>query len=190
MTALETLFSAEELQKTHPDTLVVLKKLPWKYIPMEGALFYQSWVSKEKMPTGEPAGTAILAMYCEHPFSASCFHRLDYDEVWHFYGGDPLRLFLLYPDGTSNVVTMGNNFAAGEEVQFTIPAGTWQAGELIPGGRYSLFGCTLGPGFTLEIFEGGTIKELVPQYPEWEEVIKRLNLQTMEDRLPAKYKQL
>ncbi|MEE4194025.1 MAG: cupin domain-containing protein [Anaerolineae bacterium] len=176
MADLTELFTPEQLEPAHPDTLALLKQLPWEYIPVEGALYYQTWVSKETMPDGSPAGTAILAMYCEHPFSASCFHRLDYDEVWHFYGGDPLRLFLLHPDGSTETVVMGSDVLAGQKVQYTIPSGTWQGGELIPGGRYALFGCTVAPGFVPAIFEAAVKEELVAQYPAMEEAIRRLSI--------------
>lgn len=176
MTDLEQLFTPEQLEHAHPDTLAILQQFPWTYIPVEGALHTQTWVSKEIMPDGNPAGTSILAMYCEHPFSASCFHKLDYDEVWHFYGGDPLRLFLLHPDGATETVVMGSDVVAGQQVQVVIPAGTWQAGEMVPNGRYSLFGCTVAPGFIPAIFEAAVMEELIAQYPEQEEAIRRLSI--------------
>lgn len=187
MADLNKLFTPEQLKNAHPDTLAILKKLPWDYIPVEGALYNQYWVSKEKMPDGNPAGTAILAMYSEHPFSASCFHRLDYDEVWHFYGGDPLRLFLLHPDGSSEVVVLGSDVLAGQQVSYVIPSGTWQAGEMVPGGRYSLFGCTMAPGFVGSIFEAAVTKELIVQYPEQEEAIRRLSINNDETHMPEGY---
>ena len=41
-----------------------------------------------------PAGTAGVGLFCEDPPSRSLFHRLEFDELWHFYAGDPLRLVL------------------------------------------------------------------------------------------------
>ena len=38
------------------------------------------------------------------PDGFSQFHRLDVDEIWHFYLGDPLELVLLEPGGTSRHV--------------------------------------------------------------------------------------
>jgi predicted cupin superfamily sugar epimerase len=67
------------------------------------------------------------------PPSRSLFHRLAYDEIWHFYAGDPLRLVLLHPDGSDEEVVLGDA-VEGHAVQHVIPAGTWQAGETVPGG--------------------------------------------------------
>ena len=34
---------------------------------------------------------------------------------------------------------------AGHDVQHVVPAGTWQAGEVVPGGAWSFFGVTMAP---------------------------------------------
>lgn len=132
---------------------------------MEGTLFISSYRSEERYSSGQHISTALIGMYCDEPRSVSLFHRLSGDEVWHFYGGDPLRLVLLYPDGTSKDIIMGPDPARGQVVQFVIPAGVWQAGHMVAGGRYSLFGCTMAPGFTGGMFEGGTREQLLAAYP-------------------------
>ena len=76
-----------------------------------------------------------------------------------------MRLVLLHADGTSDDVIMGSDLLAGQLVQFVIPAGVWQAGELVDGGRWALFGCTMAPGFTSACFEGGRVSELLVAYP-------------------------
>ncbi len=60
---------------------------------------------------------------------------------------------------------MAADVLAGERVQYVIPAGVWQAGELVPGGTWGLFGCTMAPGFTSACFEGGRIDVLTAAYP-------------------------
>jgi predicted cupin superfamily sugar epimerase len=103
---------------------------------------------------------------------------------WHFYGGDPLRLVLLYPDGSSKDVVMGNDPLHGQYVQFVIPAGVWQAGYMLEGGKYSLFGCTLAPGFTDNMFEGGTRDQLIDVYPEKADDINRLGCSNDKTNMP------
>ena len=61
-------------------------------------------------------------------------------------------------------------------MQFVIPAGTWQAGELHPDGVYGLFGCTMAPGFTGAGFVAGTRAELLAQHPERAADIERLTV--------------
>ncbi len=134
-------------------------------IPVEGALFAQTYVSAALTPAGDPAGTAIIALYAHEPRSFSRFHRLTYDEVWHFYGGDPFRLVLLFPDGTSRDVVMGPDVLAGHHVQYTVPANVWQAGDLFAEGDYALFGCTMAPGFVPACFTPGDAPTLLAGWP-------------------------
>jgi len=143
-------------------------------LPVEGTLFVSTYRSPQEYEDGKPVGTAMIGMYCDEPRSLSLFHKLRHDEVWHFYGGDPLRLVLLYPDGSSKDVILGSDPFQGQLIQFVIPAGVWQAGHMLAGGHYSLFGCTVAPGFTGDIFEGGTREKLSVLYPDRAEDISRL----------------
>jgi len=120
------------------------------------------------------AGSAIVGLYSEEPPSRSLFHRLAFDELWHFYDGDPLRLVLLHPDGSSEDIVLGSDVLSGQRPQCAVPAGVWQAGELVAGGEWALYGCTMAPPFTAECFEGGTVGALLPQYPERADDIRRL----------------
>lgn len=147
-----------------PKTLIAHYKLT--SLPIEGTLFASTYRSAADTPAGSPVGTAIIGMYCEDPVSRSCFHRLPTDEIWHFYDGDPLRLVLLHPDGRSEDVILGPDPIVGQYVQFVVPAHSWQAGHVVDGGRYSLFGCTMAPGFTDTDFEAGRLADLLPLYPD------------------------
>ena len=157
--------------------LALIEHFGMEPLPVEGTFFASTYRSSASTPAGIPVGTAIVGLYCDDPPSRSLFHRLDFDEVWHFYGGDPIRLVLLYPDGGSGEVILGNDVLAGQHVQFVIPAGVWQAGELVRGGEWALFGCTVAPGFTGACFEGGTISALLSAgYAGREEDIRRLGI--------------
>lgn len=145
-------------------------------LPVEGTLFASTYRSVDDTPGGGPVGTAMIGMYAHDPLSRSLFHRLPTDEIWHFYGGDPIRLVLLHPNGTSVDVWLGTDVSAGHHVQFVIPAGTWQAGELHPDGTYGLFGCTMAPGFTGVGFEAGTRAALLASHPDRAADIERLTV--------------
>jgi predicted cupin superfamily sugar epimerase len=144
-------------------------------LPVEGTFFVSTW----RGPDGEdelPIGTAMIGLYTNDPPSRSLFHRLYHDEVWHFYGGDPIHLVLLHRDRSTTDITLGPDVLKGHHVQYVVPAGTWQAGELISGGRWALFGCTMSPGFTSMCFEGGRTSDLLPRYPSRSDDIRRLGL--------------
>jgi predicted cupin superfamily sugar epimerase len=160
-------------------------------LPVEGTLYASTYVSGTTDAHGAPTGTAIVGLYAHQPLSRSLFHRLTSDEVWHFYAGDALRLVLLHADGSSSDVVLGHNHKAGEQIQFVVPAGTWQAGELADqNGGYALFGCTMAPGFTGAAFEGGVRSKLLAQYPSRAEDIERLGLSDTDHRqLPQGFTQ-
>jgi predicted cupin superfamily sugar epimerase len=158
----------------HPKIKALIDHYHLTPLPIEGTLFVRTYCSTDEYESGKPVGTAMIGLYCDEPLSRSLFHKLKYDEVWHFYGGDPLRLVLLHPDGSSKDVIMGNDPLNGQLVQFTIPAGVWQAGHMIQGGLYSLYGCTVAPGFTDDIFEAVTREHLLPLYPDRVEDINKL----------------
>jgi len=153
-------------------------------LPAEGTLFASTWRSAQEFADGSPVGTAMIGMYCSDPLSQSFFHRLPVDETWHFYGGDALRLVLLAPDGSSRDVIMGSNPLKGELVQCVVPAGVWQAGQLVDGGSYALFGCTMAPGFTGRMYEGGVREELLADYPDRREDIIKLSSSQAEKHMP------
>ena len=158
----------------HPDTAALLQHYRFERLPVEGTLYRSTWRSGSVDDPRPPAGTAMIGLYAESPRSVSCFHRLTRDEVWHVYGGDPFILYLLHPDGRSEEVLMGPDPLAGQRVQQLIPAGAWQAGCLVPGGRHALFGCTMAPGFTSGCFEAAQPEVLIAQYPQQAATIRRL----------------
>lgn len=176
--------SANKAGQVHPDTEQIIRYFQLDRLPVEGTLFKNTYCSKEQTERGKPAGTAMIGLYSEQPLSISCFHRLTYDEIWHVYGGDPFTLYLLYPDGSSEEILMGSEPLKGQRIQFVIPAGTWQAGCIVPGGRYALFGCTMAPGFNGEDFEAADVEGLVKKYPSREDTIRKLSINGDETRMP------
>ena len=81
----------------HPTTKQLVDHLGMTPLPVEATFFVSTYRSAADIPTGGPVGTAMIGLYSNDPPSRSLFHRLDFDEVWHFYRGDPMRLVLLQP---------------------------------------------------------------------------------------------
>ncbi|MFH8403183.1 cupin domain-containing protein [Streptomyces sp. NPDC018019] len=134
-------------------------------LPREGGRYRRTWAGPER-PDGRPEGSAIVVLLTAEPDDYSALHRLPTDEIWHFYLGDPLTLLLLEPSGDSRTVVLGPDVLGGQHVQFTVPAGTWMAAEVADGGAWSLFGCTMAPGFTFDDYEHGDAAELAARYPQ------------------------
>ncbi|RXS80959.1 cupin domain-containing protein [Streptomyces sp. TM32] len=141
-------------------------------LPREGGRYRRTWEGPER-PDGRPEGSAIVMLLTAEPGDFSALHRLPTDEIWHFYRGDPLTLFLL-PEGSAGsgagggarTVVLGPDVLGGQHVQFTVPAGTWMAAEVADGGAWTLFGCTMAPGFTVEDYEHGDAAVLAARFPQ------------------------
>ena len=70
--------------------------------PIEGGHFRQTWVATDTLdlPRGARSqGTAIYYLLERGQFSE--MHKLDSDEIFHFYLGDPVEMLQLHPDGSS-----------------------------------------------------------------------------------------
>ncbi|MFQ5695874.1 MAG: cupin domain-containing protein [Terriglobia bacterium] len=143
-------------------------------LPVEGGYFRQTYCSEERIPrTALPEryarqkalGTAIYFLLTADPDCFSALHKLPTDEVYHFYLGDPVELLLLYPEGRSERVVLGQDILNGQQVQFVVPRGVWQGSRLKPGGNWALLGTTMAPGFDPSDYAGGERDELLRRYP-------------------------
>ncbi len=150
-------------------------------LPVEGGYFRQTYHAGETIePPALPAryrrpkalGSAIY--YLLHGDHFSALHRLLTDEIYHFYLGDPVEMLLLYPDGASEVMSLGPDLEAGQRVQLVVPRGVWQGARLRVGGAWALLGATLAPAWDEGDFVLGRREELEQHYPDRAEMIRAL----------------
>jgi uncharacterized protein len=140
----------------------VAELLGLEVLPEEGGLFRQT------LDDGD--STAIYALLIAPEFSA--MHRLVRTEVDHHYAGDPLRMLLLHPDGRIDQPVLGTDLAAGQRPQVIVPGGVWQGSSTA--GAWTLFGCTMAPGFRWGEFELPSLPALLDGWPEAAERIRAL----------------
>jgi predicted cupin superfamily sugar epimerase/quercetin dioxygenase-like cupin family protein len=158
-----------------PAARAIIDHYHMQNIPHEGPWFLQTHKSDdviegalaERYPTKRWAYTAIYALFTRSDFSA--LHRLATDEMWHFYGGSPTQVLLLYPDGRGETRIWGSNVLKGEEPQILVPRGTWMGARPIGDAKtaYSFGGNTLSPGFEYDDYEPGYRDELTALYPKF-----------------------
>lgn len=149
--------------------------------PKEGGYFRETYRSGETLPEcalggryNGPRAVSTAIYYLLTPTAFSALHRLASDEVFHFYAGDPVEQLRLLADGRGEVVTIGNDLAAGMRLQTVVPRGAWQGARLVPGGRFALLGCTVAPGFDYGDYEGGGRAALAAAYPQFAQRIATL----------------
>jgi hypothetical protein len=149
--------------------------------PKEGGWFRETYRAAETLSEralggryAGPRAVSTAIYYLLTPTTFSSLHRLASDEMFHFYAGDPVEQLQLHPGGRGEIVTLGNNLAAGQRPQVLVPGGVWQGARLAPGGRYALLGCTVAPGFEYADYVGGNRAALAAAYPEFAERIATL----------------
>ena len=147
----------------------------------EGGFFAPVYRSSERieklcLPDRFPGDRALVSSiyYLLAQGQISALHRLKSVEMWHFYSGDPLSLYILEPDGMLRERTLGGDFERGQEFQITIDPGCWFGAEHQGFGEYTLVGCTVSPGFEYEDMEFAGRDELIRCYPQHRELIEKL----------------
>ena len=124
----------------------------------EGGWYREIWRSGAETAEDRPALTSIY--YLLEADEHSHWHRIDADEVWHWYAGGPLSMTLSPNGHDAEAYLLGPEIAAGQRPQRVVPAGWWQTAVSM--GAWTLVGCTVSPGFRFEGFE------LAP--PDWRPV--------------------
>lgn len=147
----------------------------------EGGYFAETYrstetISRSSLParfSGNRAfSTAIYFLLESHHVSA--LHRIQSDEVWHFYAGGALEVFVIEPTGELTIIRLGSSPEQGDVFQAVVPAGCWFGSKPAVGSDYSLVGCTVAPGFDFADFELAERETLLAEFPQHRAVIEKL----------------
>ncbi len=147
----------------------------------EGGWFKETYRSdeiilKEHLPNrfsdGRSFCTAIYFLLEGKQFSS--FHRIKSDEMWHFYAGDALDVFVIDEEGKLEVIKIGSDLENGEKFQHVVKAGCWFASQPAKEHSFSLVGCTVAPGFDFEDFELAKANVLAKEFPQHKTIIRKL----------------
>jgi uncharacterized protein len=147
----------------------------------EGGYYRETYRSRTVVPRSalpgafagdRSASTAIYFLLRDDDFSA--FHRIASDEMWHFYAGSALSVYVIDERGRASVIKLGLDPDRGEAPQAVVPAGCWFGSCLEEAGQFALVGCTVAPGFDFADFEMAERSSLLSAYPQHEGLIRRL----------------
>lgn len=126
----------------------------------------------ERFTGGRNHSTSIYFLLTSDTFSA--FHRIKSDELWHFYDGSPVTIYMIDGDGIYSEITLGRDIENGEVLQCVIPHGVWFGAKVNSADSFCLVGCTVAPGFHFDDFELADCNELLKLFPQYKEIIERL----------------
>jgi len=119
----------------------------------EGGYFRETFRSSHKVqPLDERSARSALTTiyYLLIKGQHSRWHRGASDEVWHFYEGDPLEVYWIDERDVVHQEMLATR-SSNAQPMCVVPARCWQAAR--PVGKYSLVGCTVGPGFHFQDLE-------------------------------------
>ncbi len=116
--------------------------------------------------------TCIYFLLSSEDFSA--FHRIQQEEIWHFYSGSPIRLHTISEKGNYSEYIIGNDLKKGQTPQLVVPGKHWFAAEVIEPDTYTLVGCTVAPGFDFKDFELSSRQKMLDLFPKHHKIIIRL----------------
>lgn len=123
----------------------IIRRLGFEPHP-EGGHYFQTFRAPD---TPRGASTAIYLLL--KAGERAHWHRVDADEVWHFYAGAPLELAISDDGRKVRHLRLGIDLAIGEEPQAVVPRNAWQAARSL--GNWTLVGCTVAPAFEFQHFE-------------------------------------
>lgn len=137
----------------------------------EGGFYRRNYTAERTLDGTRPLASAIYYLLPAHHFSA--LHRIQSDEMWHFYAGGSLLIEGIAPTGELLSLKLGLDIEVGEQPQQLVPAGYW-FGATVNRGEYVLAGCTVTPAFDFAEFELADRVELLNRYPQHAAMIKKL----------------
>ena len=101
-------------------------------------------------------------------------HRIRNEQLYHYYFGDPLELFLLHDGGRTERVIVGPDIRAGQRLQQLIPGNTFHTARLLEQGEYFLGGSTEWPGVLPQDVELGDPEALAAAHPDAADQIRAI----------------
>ncbi|MCH1626524.1 cupin domain-containing protein [Fredinandcohnia quinoae] len=110
----------------------------------------------------------------------SHFHRLKSDELWYYHGGSALTVHVIDVNGDYKEIKLGLDLEKGEKPQVLVPRNTIFGSSVMEKDTYSLVGCMVSPGFEFEDFELFRQEELLKEYPQHEQIIRKMAYGTNE----------
>ncbi len=85
-----------------------------------------------------------------------------------------MTIHVIDVEGNAAQKVLGRDIANGESLSHVVPAGSLFGATVNDTSSFSLVGCTVAPGFEFEDFELPQRTDLLAQYPQHSELIKRL----------------
>lgn len=153
------------------------ERLDLSELPGEGGYYKETYRSDKTIilpsETDGERSISTSIYYLLDGIQFSAFHRLKSDEIWHFYIGSSVTLYIINKMENLSEVKLGSNIEKGELFQIQVRAESWFAATVNDISSYALIGCSVSPGFDYLDFELGDRKKLIERYPQHRSIIEK-----------------
>jgi predicted cupin superfamily sugar epimerase len=129
----------------------------------KSALYLKADALPAPLAAERPLGSGLYFLVT--PQAPVRLHRIQNDQLYHYYLGDPIELLLLHVDGRTERAIIGPDVLGGQQVQFMIPGGTFHTARIIGEKRWFLGGSTEWPGVIPADVELGNADALAVRFP-------------------------
>ena len=139
----------------------------------EGGFYKETYRSEQTTLNGSRnLMTSIYFLLTGTNFSR--FHRIKSDEAWYFHEGTSLIVHELSENGYSQT-KLGLDFSKGEVPFHLVKSEVIFGSSVSEEEGYALVSCSVAPGFDFQDFELFETDTLLSQYPDHEEIIRKLS---------------
>jgi uncharacterized protein len=140
----------------------------------EGGFYSETYRTGTEIDTERGKRQLITSIYfLLRSEDVSHFHRIKSDELWFWHEGSPLSVHLLGANG-HEILKLGPIGASGTFPQQLVLANTIFGSSVDESDSYSLVSCVVAPGFDFRDFELFQAEDLLPLFPDAEQIIRKL----------------
>jgi hypothetical protein len=149
----------------------IIKELNLLKLP-EGGYYTETYCSTIK--TEDKNSVLMTSIYfLLTSENVSHFHRIKNDELWFHHEGSPVSIHILEKGGHKESI-LGRTYGSECRPQQLVKGNTIFGSSVLEPDSYALVSCVVSPGFDFKDFELFSYEELIKEYPNEGEIIKRL----------------
>ena len=138
----------------------------------EGGFYSETY--RSTLSTANKKGVLMTSIYfLLTSENVSNFHRISNDELWFHHEGSPIVIHTL-EDKVHKEYILGKTYNDVCSPQHLVKGNTIFGSAVLAPNSYALVSCVVSPGFEFKDFELFSYDELITEFPNDGEIIKRL----------------
>jgi len=150
----------------------------------EGGFYTRPFISKEKFIRHDIPGvsTSERKLWTSEymlfePKMIMTFHTLRSESVWYFHYGDPIKFYLISPEGDLYIKYLGIDLSSEHSPQIQIPKNYAIAIEASTD-KFTLIGTMISPGFDIDDLKVFNRADLQRKHPYHKELIENFTTES------------